>query len=68
MGSNEIIRASKLLALPVSFGGRMASGWARRLAGDDPSAVTAAVHARNAEQLFAVLGRLKGGAMKVGGR
>ena len=63
---NEVTRASKLLTLPLSFGGRVAAGWGRRLAGGDPDAVTAAVRTRNAEQLFAVLGQLKGGAMKVG--
>jgi predicted unusual protein kinase regulating ubiquinone biosynthesis (AarF/ABC1/UbiB family) len=44
----------------------MALGWGRRLTGTDREVVSAAVHARNAEQLFAVLGQLKGGAMKVG--
>jgi predicted unusual protein kinase regulating ubiquinone biosynthesis (AarF/ABC1/UbiB family) len=63
---NEIARASKLLTLPLSFGSRAAAGWGRRLVGGDPDTVTAAVRAKNAEQLFAVLGQLKGGAMKVG--
>src|SRR5690242_15905231 len=57
---------AKLLTLPAAFTGRAALGWGRRLAGADPQAVTAAVAAHNAEQLFAVLGQLKGGAMKVG--
>jgi predicted unusual protein kinase regulating ubiquinone biosynthesis (AarF/ABC1/UbiB family) len=61
-----VARASRLLALPLAFGGRAAAGWGRRLAGADPTAVSAGVRARNAEHLFAVLGRLKGGAMKVG--
>jgi predicted unusual protein kinase regulating ubiquinone biosynthesis (AarF/ABC1/UbiB family) len=61
-----IARAAKLLALPLAFGGRAAAGLGRRLAGADPDAVSAAVTAHNAEQLFAVLGQLKGGAMKVG--
>jgi predicted unusual protein kinase regulating ubiquinone biosynthesis (AarF/ABC1/UbiB family) len=59
-------RATKLLGLPLAFGGRVAAGWGSRLVGGDPEAVTAAVAARNAEHLFAVLGQLKGGAMKVG--
>jgi predicted unusual protein kinase regulating ubiquinone biosynthesis (AarF/ABC1/UbiB family) len=61
-----ITRTAKLLALPLAFGGRAAAGLGRRLAGADPDAVSAAVTAHNAEQLFAVLGQLKGGAMKVG--
>jgi predicted unusual protein kinase regulating ubiquinone biosynthesis (AarF/ABC1/UbiB family) len=64
--TGEAARASKILALPLAFGGRMALGWGRRLTGTDREVVSAAVHARNAEQLFAVLGQLKGGAMKVG--
>ena len=41
-------------------------GLGRRLVGADPGTVSAAVTAHNAEQLYAVLGQLKGGAMKVG--
>jgi predicted unusual protein kinase regulating ubiquinone biosynthesis (AarF/ABC1/UbiB family) len=61
-----IARAARLLTLPVAFTGRAALGVGRRLVGADPQAVSAAVTAHNAEQLFAVLGQLKGGAMKVG--
>jgi predicted unusual protein kinase regulating ubiquinone biosynthesis (AarF/ABC1/UbiB family) len=61
-----IARAAKLLALPLAFSGRAAAGWGRRLGGADPHVVSRAVSAQNAEQLFAVLGQLKGGAMKVG--
>lgn len=59
-------RTAALAALPVSFAGRAVAGWGRRLAGADREAVSAEAMERNAEQLFAVLGRLKGGAMKVG--
>ncbi|GAA4559273.1 AarF/ABC1/UbiB kinase family protein [Pseudonocardia xishanensis] len=59
-------RTAALAALPVSFAGRAVAGWGRRLAGADREEVSADAMARNAEQLFAVLGRLKGGAMKVG--
>jgi predicted unusual protein kinase regulating ubiquinone biosynthesis (AarF/ABC1/UbiB family) len=59
-------RATALAALPVSFAGRAVAGWGRRLAGADREEVSAEAMERNAEQLFAVLGRLKGGAMKVG--
>jgi predicted unusual protein kinase regulating ubiquinone biosynthesis (AarF/ABC1/UbiB family) len=59
-------RSAKLAALPLAFTGRAAAGWGRRLAGGDGEAVSAMATARNAEQLFTVLGQLKGGAMKVG--
>ena len=54
------------MSLPLAFGGRAVAGLGRRLAGADRAEVSAATTARNAEQLFAVLGRLKGGAMKIG--
>jgi predicted unusual protein kinase regulating ubiquinone biosynthesis (AarF/ABC1/UbiB family) len=41
-------------------------GLGRRLGGRPAEAVAASVQQRTAEQLFATLGRLKGGAMKVG--
>jgi predicted unusual protein kinase regulating ubiquinone biosynthesis (AarF/ABC1/UbiB family) len=56
----------KLLALPVTFTGRAAAAWGRRLAGADGERVTATAVQRNADQLFRVLGQLRGGAMKVG--
>src|SRR3954467_10450811 len=59
-------RTARLAALPLSFGGRAVAGWGRRLAGADARAVSAEAVERNAEQLFAVLGGLKGAAMKVG--
>jgi predicted unusual protein kinase regulating ubiquinone biosynthesis (AarF/ABC1/UbiB family) len=59
-------RTARIAALPLAFGGRAVAGWGRRLAGADADAVSAAMMERNAEQLFAVLGQLRGGAMKVG--
>jgi predicted unusual protein kinase regulating ubiquinone biosynthesis (AarF/ABC1/UbiB family) len=59
-------RTARMAALPLAFGGRAVAGWGRRLAGADAGAVSAAMMERNAEQLFAVLGQLRGGAMKVG--
>jgi predicted unusual protein kinase regulating ubiquinone biosynthesis (AarF/ABC1/UbiB family) len=59
-------RSARLAAVPLGFGGRAIAGWGRRLAGADAASVSADVMARNAEQLFAVLGQLKGGAMKIG--
>ena len=59
-------RTAKLASLPLGAAGRVAAGWGKRLAGRDPAEVNAEVAARTAEQVFAVLGELKGGAMKFG--
>ncbi len=64
--SGRIVRTAKLMSLPLSFGGRAVAGLGRTLAGADRADVSATTTARNAEQLFAVLGGLKGGAMKIG--
>jgi predicted unusual protein kinase regulating ubiquinone biosynthesis (AarF/ABC1/UbiB family) len=59
-------RSARLAALPVGFAGRTVAGWGRRAVGGDRDEVSARVLERNAEHLFAVLGELKGGAMKLG--
>ncbi|MEZ5210018.1 AarF/UbiB family protein [Gordonia sp. PP30] len=59
-------RNAKLAALPLGMAGRAAAGFGKRLAGKSKDEVSAEVMAKTAEQLFAVLGELKGGAMKVG--
>jgi predicted unusual protein kinase regulating ubiquinone biosynthesis (AarF/ABC1/UbiB family) len=56
----------KLGSLPIGFGGRAALGWAKRLSGADWAETSTALTSRNADHLFAVLGELKGGAMKLG--
>jgi predicted unusual protein kinase regulating ubiquinone biosynthesis (AarF/ABC1/UbiB family) len=61
-----VVRGARLATLPLGFAGRQAMGLGRRLGGGDADAIAAQVQARTAEQLFAVLGDLKGGAMKVG--
>jgi predicted unusual protein kinase regulating ubiquinone biosynthesis (AarF/ABC1/UbiB family) len=61
-----VARTAKLGSLPVGFAGRAAAGWARRLSGSDRGEVAVEMATRNADQLFAVLGELKGGAMKLG--
>jgi predicted unusual protein kinase regulating ubiquinone biosynthesis (AarF/ABC1/UbiB family) len=63
---NGLSRSARLASLPLGFAGRALTGWGRTLAGADGDEVAASVAARNAEQLFAVLGSLKGGAMKLG--
>jgi predicted unusual protein kinase regulating ubiquinone biosynthesis (AarF/ABC1/UbiB family) len=50
----------------MGFAGRAAAGWARRLAGADSVELAAELAVKNADQIFAVLGELKGGAMKLG--
>ncbi|MGH3846348.1 MAG: ABC1 kinase family protein [Pseudonocardiaceae bacterium] len=59
-------RTARLASLPLGMAGRVAAGWGKRLAGHTASDVHAELSARTAEQLFAVLGELKGGAMKFG--
>ena len=59
-------RTAKLASLPLGVAGRVAAGWGKRLTGQDAEQVNAQSTARAAEQVFAVLGQLKGGAMKFG--
>jgi predicted unusual protein kinase regulating ubiquinone biosynthesis (AarF/ABC1/UbiB family) len=60
-----LVRGARLAAVPASFVGRRAVGLGRRVGGQPAELIAAEVQARTAEQLFAVLGELKGGAMKV---
>ena len=59
-------RTAKLAAVPLSTAGRTAWGFGKRLGGAPAEAVAAEMQARTAEQVFRVLGELKGGAMKFG--
>ena len=61
-----LTRSVKIAALPASYAGRTAWGFGKRLGGKPAEAVTAELQARTAEQMFKVLGELKGGAMKMG--
>jgi predicted unusual protein kinase regulating ubiquinone biosynthesis (AarF/ABC1/UbiB family) len=63
---NAVTRAAKLATLPIGFAGRTALGLGKRVGGKPAEAVAAELQARTAEQLFRVLGELKGGAMKFG--
>lgn len=60
------VRTAKLARLPLGVAGRTAAGWGRRLAGGERDEISAQLMQRSAEELFAVLGELKGGAMKFG--
>jgi predicted unusual protein kinase regulating ubiquinone biosynthesis (AarF/ABC1/UbiB family) len=59
-------RSAKLATLPLGVAGRATLGLGKRIGGKPAEAVTAELQARTAEQLFQVLGQLKGGAMKFG--
>ncbi|TKG59889.1 AarF/ABC1/UbiB kinase family protein [Prauserella endophytica] len=59
-------RTARLASLPLGIAGRAVGGWGRRLTGQSAEEVNAALSAKAAEQLFEVLGTLKGGAMKFG--
>ena len=62
----SVSRTARLASLPLGAAGRATLGFGKRLSGRDADAVTAELQQRTAEQLFAVLGQLKGGAMKLG--
>ena len=61
-----VTRTARLATLPIGFAGRTAVGFGKRVGGKPADAVLAEVQARTAEQMFRVLGELKGGAMKFG--
>ena len=59
-------RTAKLATLPAGLAGRTALGLGKRLGGRPAEIVAAEIQQRTAEQIFRVLGELKGGAMKLG--
>jgi predicted unusual protein kinase regulating ubiquinone biosynthesis (AarF/ABC1/UbiB family) len=61
-----ITRTAKLATLPVGLAGRTALGLGKRLGGRPAELVATEIQHRTAEQIFRVLGELKGGAMKLG--
>lgn len=61
-----VTRSAKLASLPIGFAGRTALGMGKRTFGRPAEAVATEIQQRTAEQLFKVLGELKGGAMKLG--
>ncbi|MGQ0465043.1 MAG: ABC1 kinase family protein [Sporichthyaceae bacterium] len=61
-----VTRGAKLAALPLGMAGRATLGLGKRIGGRPAEIVTAEIQARTAEQVFKVLGELKGGAMKFG--
>ena len=63
---SAIRRGVKLASLPLGLAGRATKGLGRRIGGTSSADVSAQLNAQTAEQLFRVLGELKGGAMKFG--
>jgi predicted unusual protein kinase regulating ubiquinone biosynthesis (AarF/ABC1/UbiB family) len=61
-----ISRSVKLASLPLGVAGRATVGLGKRIGGRPAEIVASELQARTAEQLFRVLGELKGGAMKFG--
>ncbi|MET9956462.1 AarF/ABC1/UbiB kinase family protein [Streptomyces sp. NPDC006339] len=61
-----VTRTAKLAALPLGFAGRATWGLGKRIGGKSAEIVARELQQRTAEQLFRVLGELKGGAMKFG--
>ncbi len=61
-----VTRTAKLAALPLGVAGRVTLGLGKRLGGRPAEMVALEIQQRTAEQIFRVLGELKGGAMKFG--
>jgi predicted unusual protein kinase regulating ubiquinone biosynthesis (AarF/ABC1/UbiB family) len=61
-----VTRTAKLASLPVGMAGRAALGLGKRLGGRPAEIVAQELQQRTAEQIFRVLGELKGGALKLG--
>ena len=61
-----VTRSARLARLPVGFAGRTALGTGKRLGGRPAELVNQEIQQRTADQVFRVLGDLKGGAMKLG--
>ena len=61
-----VTRTAKLAALPLGIAGRATLGFGKRIGGRPADVVAAELQQRTADQLFKVLGELKGGAMKFG--
>src|SRR3954462_13395728 len=66
LSGSAFARTARLASLPVGFAGRTTLGVGKRIVGAPASAVLSDVQRRTADQVFSVLGQLKGGAMKFG--
>src|SRR5919206_2510578 len=63
---SAVTRTAKLASLPIGVAGRATLGLGKRIGGKPAEHVMAEIQQRTAEQVFRVLGELKGGAMKLG--
>ncbi len=63
---NAASRTAKLAGLPIGFAGRTVLGIGKRIGGRSAELVAKEIQQRTADQIFRVLGELKGGAMKLG--
>jgi predicted unusual protein kinase regulating ubiquinone biosynthesis (AarF/ABC1/UbiB family) len=63
---NPVARAAKMARLPIGLAGRTALGVGKRIGGRPAEIVAQEIQQRTADQIFRVLGELKGGAMKMG--
>jgi len=63
---SPITRSLRLASLPLGVATRAAAGVGKRVLGATSAEVTAEIQAKTAEQIFQILGELKGGAMKMG--
>ncbi len=61
-----VTRGFRLATLPLGMAGRATVGLGKRIGGRPAEMVATEIQQRTAEQLFSVLGQLKGGAMKFG--
>ena len=59
-------RTAKMISIPLGLAGRSAYGLGRQLVGQSGNMVFQEIQEKTAEQIFKVLGELKGGAMKFG--
>ncbi len=66
LSRHAVTRTAKLATLPAGLAGRTALGTGKRLGGRPAELVAQEIQQRTAEQIFRVLGELKGGAMKLG--
>ena len=66
LSGSAFARTARLASLPVGFAGRTTLGLGKRIVGAPAQTVLDEVQRRTADQIFSVLGQLKGGAMKFG--
>lgn len=66
LARSAIGRGARLMSIPLGLAGRRTAGLGRRLGGADAGELSEEMRRQTAQQLFTVLGELKGGAMKMG--